>query len=362
MKPSLLNKLERLAERRAEVERELSSPAAASDPDRFRRLSQEYAQLGPVAEGYGAYRQVLAELDSLRQMEGEADPELRAMAQAERPAAEQKRAALEAQLRGFLVPRDPLDNNNVFLEIRAAAGGDEAAIFAGDLHRMYVKYAEARGWSVEVLSASPGEHGGYKEVISRIAGYGAYSQLKFESGAHRVQRVPETEAQGRIHTSTATVAVIPEIEEAQARPINPAELKVDTYRASGAGGQHVNKTESAIRITHLPSGIVVECQDERSQHKNRARAMALLQARLLDAERSRQQQAMAATRKKLVGTGDRSERIRTYNFPQGRLTDHRINLTLYQLPKVMEGDLAPVVGALLAEWQAEQLAEIAEGT
>ena len=360
MKPSLLTKLERLSERRAEIERELSAPAAAADPDRFRRLSQEYAQLGPVVETFAAYRGVQAELDSLQQMQDDADRELRAMADAERPAAEQRRAALEEQLRVYLVPRDPLDGNNVYLEIRAAAGGDEAAIFAGDLHRMYVKYAEARGWSVEVLSSSGGEHGGYKEIISRIAGYGAYSQLKFESGAHRVQRVPETEAQGRIHTSTATVAVIAEIEEAQAQPINPAELKVDTYRSSGAGGQHVNKTESAIRITHLPSGIVVECQDERSQHKNRARAMALLQARLLDAERSKQQREMAATRKKLVGTGDRSERIRTYNFPQGRLTDHRINLTLYQLPKVMEGDLDPVVGALLAEWQAEQLAEIGE--
>jgi peptide chain release factor 1 len=360
MKASLLNKLERLAERRAEIERELSEPSVIGNQEKFRRLSQEYAQLGPLAEGYAEYRALLTELENLGQMAADSDRELRAMAESERPAAEKKRADLEERLKAFLVPKDPLDANNVFLEIRAAAGGDEAAIFAGDLHRMYVKYAENRGWGVEVLSESRGEHGGYKEIISRIAGFGAYSQLKFESGAHRVQRVPETEAQGRIHTSTATVAVIPEIEEAQAQAINPAELKIDTYRSSGAGGQHVNKTESAIRITHLPTGIVVECQDERSQHKNRARAMALLASRLLDAERSKQQKEMAATRKKLVGTGDRSERIRTYNFPQGRLTDHRINLTLYQLPKIVEGDLDPVIGALLAEHQAEQLAEIGE--
>jgi peptide chain release factor 1 len=360
MKASLLEKLERLADRRAEIERELADPAVIGDSGRFRRLSQEYAQLGPLAEAFAGHRALLSEIASLRQMEAEPDAELRAMAQAERPAAEGRLAALEERLKAYLVPRDPLDDNNFFLEIRSAAGGDEAAIFAGDLQRMYVKYAESQGWSVEVLSESRGEHGGYKEIISRIAGQGAYSRLKFESGAHRVQRVPETEAQGRIHTSTATVAVLPEIEEAQAVTINPAELKVDTYRASGAGGQHVNKTESAIRITHLPSGIVVECQDERSQHKNRARAMALLQARLLDAERSRQQKERAATRRRLVGTGDRSERIRTYNFPQGRLTDHRINLTLYQLPKIVEGDLAPVLGALAAEWQAEQLAEIGE--
>jgi peptide chain release factor 1 len=360
MKQSLLNKLERLAERRAEIERELSSPLVIGDQEKFRRLSQEYAQLGPLVEHYGAYRAVLKELDNLQHMQSDADRELRAMADAERPGAEKRRGELEEELKAFLVPKDPLDNNNVFLEIRGAAGGDEAAIFAGDLHRMYVKYAEGRGWMVEVLSESRGEHGGYKEIISRVAGYGAYSQLKFESGAHRVQRVPETEAQGRIHTSTATVAVLPEIEEAQAQPINPAELKVDTYRSSGAGGQHVNKTESAIRITHLPSGIVVECQDERSQHKNRARAMALLQARLLDAERSKQQKERAATRKQQVGTGDRSERIRTYNFPQGRLTDHRINLTLYQLENIIEGKLDPVIGALQAEHQAELLAEVGD--
>ncbi|HUS25660.1 MAG TPA: peptide chain release factor 1 [Candidatus Binatia bacterium] len=358
MNPSLLTKLERLAERRSEIERELSDPVVIGDQDKFRKLSQEYAQLGPLTEAWHAHGAAEQEIAQLQQMQADADRELREMAAAELPAAQERMAALEERLKSYLVPTDPLDASNVFLEIRAAAGGDEAAIFAGDLQRMYLRYAESRGWSVEVLSESRGEHGGYKEVVTRIVGHGAYSQLKFESGAHRVQRVPETEAQGRIHTSTATVAVLPEIEEAQAVAINPADLKVDTYRASGAGGQHVNKTESAIRITHLPTGIVVECQDERSQHKNRARAMSLLQARILDAERSKQSQDRAAARKKMVGTGDRSERIRTYNFPQGRVTDHRINLTLYQLPKVIEGELDPVIRPLLAEHQAELLAEL----
>ena len=360
MKPSLLNKLQHLAERRAEIERELSSPAIINDQNKFRALSQEYSQLGPLTETFSSYRAVQKEIENLRHMQSDADREMRAMADTELPDAERQRAGLEEKLKGFLIPTDPLDHSNIFLEIRGAAGGDEAAIFAGDLHRMYLKYAEGRGWQVEILSESRGEHGGYKEIISRIVGHGAYSQMKFESGAHRVQRVPETEAQGRVHTSTATVAVLPEIEEAQAVAINPAELKVDTYRSSGAGGQHVNKTESAIRITHLPTGIVVECQDERSQHKNRARAMSLLQARILDGERSKQQQDRAASRKKQVGTGDRSERIRTYNFPQGRLSDHRINLTIYQLDRVMEGQLDGVIGPLLAEYQASQLAEIGE--
>ncbi|HKY90589.1 MAG TPA: peptide chain release factor 1, partial [Nevskiaceae bacterium] len=308
MQPSLLQKLEQMVERRAEVERELSAPGSASDPDRFRRLSQEYAQLGPVAERFAAYQATNRELDDLDAMLKDPDTEVRAMASAEIGSARARREQLEGELRQYLVPTDPLDANNVFLEIRAGTGGDEAAIFAGDLFRMYSKYAEARGWQVEVLSESEGEHGGYKEVISRVVGYGAYSQLKFESGAHRVQRVPETEAQGRIHTSAATVAVLPEIAETEAIEINPADLKIDTYRASGAGGQHVNKTESAIRITHLPTGVIVECQEERSQHKNRAKAMGLLASRLLDAERTKQQQSMAATRKKLVGSGDRSER------------------------------------------------------
>ncbi|HEY0975084.1 MAG TPA: peptide chain release factor 1 [Solimonas sp.] len=357
MKESLIQKLQQMAERREEVARELADPGVAADVDRYRRLSQEYAQLGPLAETYEAYRGTLQDLDGLVQMRGDADPELRAMAEAELPAAQAQRDALEEKLQTFLVPRDPMDDNNVFLEIRAGTGGDEAAIFAGDLFRMYSRYAEGRGWQVEVLSLSEGEHGGYKEIISRVIGYGAYSQLKFESGAHRVQRVPETESQGRIHTSAATVAVLPEVEEAQI-DINPADLKFDTFRSSGAGGQHVNKTESAIRVTHVPTGLVVECQEERSQHKNRAKAMALLQARLLDATRSKQQTDMAAQRKKLVGSGDRSERIRTYNFPQGRITDHRINLTLYQLERVVEGDLDPVIQPLLAEAQAEALADL----
>ena len=358
MKPSLLSKLQNMVERREEIAGELSTPEVLGDPDKFRRLSQEYAQLGPLVESFSAYRNTQDEIESLDAMLG--DPEMRELAEADLPAARTRLEELEKSLQTYLVPSDPLDGNNVFLEIRAGTGGDEAAIFAGDLHRMYSKYAETRGWQLEVLSMSDGEHGGYKEIISRIAGFGAYSQLKFESGAHRVQRVPETEAQGRIHTSAATVAVLPEIEETQAIEINPADLKVDTYRASGAGGQHVNKTESAIRITHIPSGLVVECQEERSQHKNRAKAMALLASRLLDAERSKQQGDVAATRKKLVGSGDRSERIRTYNFPQGRVTDHRINLTLYQLERVMQGELDGVIVPLLNEHQAELLAELGE--
>jgi len=359
MKTSLLQKLEQMVERREEVARELSDPGAAGDSDRFRRLSQEYAQLGPLVEAFTGYQSTQQEIAGLKEMRGDSDRELREMAEAELPGAEERLQALEKTLQGYLVPKDPLDNNNVFLEIRAGTGGDEAAIFAGDLFRMYSKYVETRGWQLEVLSQSEGEHGGFKEVISRVAGFGAYSQLKFESGAHRVQRVPETETQGRIHTSAATVAVLPEIEESQVT-INPADLKVDTYRSGGAGGQHVNKTESAIRITHIPTGVVVECQEERSQHKNRAKAMALLSARLIDAERSKQSADMAAQRKQLVGSGDRSERIRTYNFPQGRVTDHRINLTLYQLERVIQGDLDPVIQPLLAEHQAGLLAELGE--
>jgi peptide chain release factor 1 len=332
MKDSLIAKLEQMVERREELAHELGDPVVIGDNDKFRRLSQEYAQLGPVVDSYSAYREAAANLAGLRQMQGDADAELRAMANDELPQAQARIETLEADLQTWLVPRDPLDGNNVFLEIRAGTGGDEAAIFAGDLFRMYSKYAEARGWSVEVLSANEGEHGGFREI----------------------------EAQGRIHTSAATVAVLPEVEESQIT-INPADLKIDTFRSSGAGGQHVNKTESAIRITHVPTGVIVECQEERSQHKNRAKAMALLQARLLDAERSKQSADMAAKRKQLVGSGDRSERIRTYNFPQGRVTDHRINLTLYQLDRVIEGDLDPVIQPLLAEYQAELLAELGGG-
>ncbi len=358
MKASLLQKLETMVERRDEIARELSSPEVLGNTDKFRRLSQEYAQLGPLAETFTRYAGVLKEIAGLEELRG--DVEMRAMAEAELPDLQQRAQQLEAELQGFLVPKDPLDGNNVFLEIRAGTGGDEAAIFAGDLFRMYSRYAELQGWTVEVLSENEGEHGGYREIISRIEGFGAYSRLKFESGAHRVQRVPETEAQGRIHTSAATVAVLPELEETQAIDINPADLKIDTYRSSGAGGQHVNKTESAIRITHIPSGVVVECQEERSQHKNRAKAMSLLGSRLLDAQRHKEDSERAATRKKLVGSGDRSERIRTYNFPQGRVTDHRINLTLYQLDRIIQGDVDSIIQPLLAEHQAELLAEASE--
>jgi peptide chain release factor 1 len=357
MKDSLYRKLENMVTRREEIAGLLAEPSVAADPDRFRKLSQEYAQLGPLTDTFTQHQQCQQELTDLEELIS--DPEMKDIAYGEIPVVKDKMIALELDLQQYLVPKDPLDNNNVFLEIRAGTGGDEAAIFAGDLHRMYLKYAESLGWKVEVLSLSEGEHGGYKEVISRIEGFGAYSQLKFESGAHRVQRVPETEAQGRIHTSAATVAVLPEIEETQI-DINPSDLKVDTYRSSGAGGQHVNKTESAIRITHVPSGLVVECQEERSQHKNRAKAMALLASRLQDAQTQKQHSEMAAARKKLVGSGDRSERIRTYNFPQGRVTDHRINLTLYQLERVMMGELGGVIQPILAEYQAELLAEMGE--
>jgi peptide chain release factor 1 len=360
MKSSLLNKLQVLVDRRVEVSEELASPDAARDADRFKRLSQEYAQLGPVAEAFTAHQAAVKDLAGLDDLANESDPEMRAMAGAERPAAEARIAQLEAELQQYLVPRDPLDGNNVFLEIRAGTGGDEAAIFAGNLFNMYSRYADAQGWQVEVLSTSDGEHGGFKQIVSRVIGFGVYSQLKFESGAHRVQRVPETETQGRIHTSAATVAVMPEV-EAEDVEINPADLKFDTFKSSGAGGQHVNKTESAIRVTHVPTGIIVECQEERSQHKNRSKALSLLASRLIDEQRTREAAERAATRKSLVGSGDRSERIRTYNFPQGRVTDHRINLTLYQLDRIIAGDVGAVIQPLLAEHQAELLAEISGG-
>ena len=360
MNPSMLAKLEQLAARHEEVSALLAEPSIIADNDRFRALSMEYSQLEPVANGFLAYRRVQDDLDAAREMAGDRDPDLRALAQEEWLDAENRRAEQEQALQLLLLPRDPHDAGNLFLEIRAGTGGDEAALFAGDLLRMYSRYAEQRGWTLELLSESPGEHGGYKEVITRVIGQGAYSRLKFESGAHRVQRVPVTEAQGRIHTSAATVAVLPELAEVEQIDINPADLRVDTYRASGAGGQHVNKTDSAIRLTHLPSGIVVECQDERSQHKNRSRAMSLLQAKLLAAEREKQTSAQAQNRKVQVGSGDRSERIRTYNFPQGRITDHRINLTLYKLGDVLEGNLDPVIEPLIQDYQADQLAALAE--
>ena len=356
MNPSIETRLTSLAERFEEIERLLADPKVIGKQDQFRKLSREYAEISPVVKLYADYRHAHAELESTQTMLADNDVSLRALAQEEIAAAQTRVAKLESEIQAELLPKDPDDNRNIFLEIRGAAGGDESAIFAGDLFRMYNYYANAHGWEVEVMSQSQGEHGGYKEVICRIAGKDVYSRLKFESGAHRVQRVPKTEAQGRIHTSTCTVAVLPEAEEVDAIAINPADLKVDTFRASGAGGQHVNKTDSAIRITHLPSGIVVECQDERSQHKNRSRAMSILSARLLEAERRKQRELEAATRKSLVGTGDRSERIRTYNFPQGRISDHRINLTLYKLDQVMEGKLDELIDALRAADQASLLA------
>jgi peptide chain release factor 1 len=358
MQQSIIHKLEQIATRFEELGPLLADPAVIGDQKRFRDLSREYVQLQPMVKLYGSWRQADADRAAAAAMQEDPDPEIRSLGQEELKVTAERLAALELKIRQQLIPKDPHDESNIFLEIRAAAGGDEAGLFAGELFRMYAKHAERQGWKVEILSSHEGEKGGYKEIISRIIGKGAYSRLKYESGAHRVQRVPETEAQGRIHTSTCTVAVLPEVEAIEEVQINPSDIRTDTYRASGAGGQHVNKTDSAVRLTHLPSGIVVECQDERSQHKNRARAMSLLQAKLLDMERNKQISAQAAQRKSLVGTGDRSERIRTYNFPQGRVTDHRINLTLYKLSSVMEGDLDAVIEPLVQEYQAEQLASL----
>lgn len=357
-KNSLQNKLITLSERYQELQSLLSDPATISDQQRFRALSVEYANLEPLIQCFQTYQQTETELTHAEEMmQEEPDAEMRALAEEELPSLRKTRDELEEQLKILLLPKDANDQRNVFLEIRAAAGGDEAAIFAGDLLRMYTRYAEGQGWQIEIMSASHGEHGGYKEVITRIAGQNVYAQLKFESGAHRVQRVPLTESQGRVHTSTCTVAILPEAEELDAITINPAELRIDTYRASGAGGQHVNRTESAIRITHIPTGLVVECQDERSQHKNRARAMGVLQARLLAQQQEKQEREQSETRRNLVGTGDRSERIRTYNYSQGRVTDHRINLTLYNLTDVMEGPgLVKVIEPLIREHQADLLA------
>jgi peptide chain release factor 1 len=360
VKPSILSKLENLSERLQELNALLADPGTIADQNRFRELSQEYAQVKPVVDAFAQYNGALGDIAAAEEMAGESDPEMREMGQEELKSAKERRDELELELQKLLLPKDPNDSKNIFLEVRAGTGGDEAALFAGDLFRMYSRYAEKQRWKVEIMSESLGEHGGYKEVIARIEGQGAYSRLKFESGAHRVQRVPETESQGRIHTSACTVAVMPEADELESIDINPADLKVDTFRASGAGGQHVNKTDSAIRITHLPTGIVVECQDERSQHKNRAKAMSVLQARLNAAEIEKQQSEQAATRKLLVGSGDRSERIRTYNFPQGRVTDHRINLTLYKLEEIMQGDLDEVIEPLINEYQMDQLAALAE--
>ena len=360
MKASLLGKLETLTDRHEEVSALLGDSEIISDQNRFRDLSREYAELQPVVDCYTQYASVKSDTEEARQMLDDEDGGVRELAREELDSGTKRIRELELALQTLLLPRDPNDSHNVFLEIRAGTGGDEAAIFSGDLFRMYSRYGENKGWTVEVLSERPGDHGGYKEIITRVEGRDVYARLKFESGAHRVQRVPETESQGRIHTSACTVAVMPEAETVDEVEINKGDLRVDTFRASGAGGQHVNKTDSAVRLTHLPSGIVVECQDERSQHKNRARAMSLLQAKLLSSAQDKQASEQAEVRRNLVGTGDRSDRIRTYNFPQGRLTDHRINLTLYKLEEVISGELDEVVEPLRQEYQADQLAALSE--
>jgi len=358
MKPSVASKLQRLTARYEELRHMLSDSQVTHDRNRYRELSKEYAQLEPLVQMFAEYQRSMQHAEEATSLLNEGDPELQQLAKQELKQIEEKTTQMEADLLLALLPKDPNDDNNLFLEIRAGTGGDEAAIFAGDLCRMYLRYAESKHYRVEIISESLGEHGGYKEIIMRVLGQGAYSRFKFESGVHRVQRVPATEAQGRIHTSTCTVAVLPEEVEVSHVDFNPADLRIDTFRASGAGGQHVQKTDSAIRITHLPTGTVVECQDERSQHKNRARAMSLLKARILAAEREKQQKQQAETRRSLVGTGDRSERIRTYNYPQGRLTDHRINLTLYQLTSILEGELDPLIDALSQEYHADLIASL----
>lgn len=360
MKDSIRHKLEALVERHEEISGLLASPEIMADQNKFRQLSQEYAQLEPVVSLFNAFLKTLVVLKEAELMLNENDAELRQMAREELHSAEEKQQQQEVALQKLLLPKDPNDKRNIYLEIRAGTGGDEAALFSGDLFKMYSRYAEQQRWQVEVLNKQEGEHGGFKEIIARIAGDGAYSKLKFESGAHRVQRVPETESQGRIHTSACTVAILPEIDEIDAVEINPADIRVDTFRSSGAGGQHVNKTDSAIRITHIPSGIVVECQEERSQHKNRAKAMSVLQSRIMNEQQQQQDAEQAETRRLQVGSGDRSERIRTYNYPQGRITDHRINLTIYKLNEVMTGGLTEIVNPLVHEHQADLLALLAK--
>ncbi|MDP2544119.1 peptide chain release factor 1 [Photobacterium damselae subsp. piscicida] len=360
MKPSILVKLETLEERYEEVQHLLGNPSVISDQDKFRALSKEYSQLEEVTKCFQAYKQAQDDFAAAEEMANEDDAEMREMAQEEIKEAKVEIERLEDELQVLLIPKDPNDERNCFLEIRAGAGGDEAGIFAGDLFRMYSRYAERRGWRIEVMSANDAEHGGYKEMIAKVTGDGAYGVLKFESGGHRVQRVPATESQGRVHTSACTVAVLPEIPEAEIPEINPSDLKIDTYRSSGAGGQHVNTTDSAIRITHLPTGIVVECQDERSQHKNKAKAMSVLAARIIKAEEEKRHAEEASTRRNLLGSGDRSDRIRTYNYPQGRVSDHRITLTIYRLNEVMEGDVDCLIQPVLVEYQADQLAAMAE--
>ncbi|WP_296129665.1 peptide chain release factor 1 [Pseudomonas sp. Ga0074129] len=360
MKASLINKLDLLQDRFEELTALLGDAEVISNQTQFRAYSKEYAELEPVYQAFSAFRKVQADLESAQALLKDSDPDMREMAEEEVAQAKEQLVELEATLQRMLLPKDPNDGRNVFLEVRAGTGGDEAAIFSGDLFRMYSRYAEKQGWRVEVLSASEGEHGGFKEVIARVEGDNVYGKLKFESGAHRVQRVPETESQGRIHTSACTVAVLPEPDEQMAIDINPADLRVDTYRSSGAGGQHVNTTDSAIRITHIPTGTVVECQEERSQHKNRAKAMAWLAAKLKDQQEAAAHKEISDSRKLLVGSGDRSERIRTYNFPQGRVTDHRINLTLYSLNEVIAGGVEAIIEPLLVEYQADQLAALGD--
>ncbi|MFP5420053.1 MAG: peptide chain release factor 1 [Gammaproteobacteria bacterium] len=360
MKASLINKLDLLQDRFEELTALLGDAEVISNQPQFRAYSKEYAEIEPVYQAFSAFRKVQSDLEGAQALLKDSDPDLREMAEEEVAEAKEQLIELEATLQRMLLPKDPNDGRNVFLEVRAGTGGDEAAIFSGDLFRMYSRYAEKQGWRVEVLSASEGEHGGYKEVIARVEGDNVYGKLKFESGAHRVQRVPETESQGRIHTSACTVAVLPEPDEQMAIDINPADLRVDTYRSSGAGGQHVNTTDSAIRITHIPTGTVVECQEERSQHKNRAKAMAWLAAKLKDQQEAAAHKEISDSRKLLVGSGDRSERIRTYNFPQGRVTDHRINLTLYSLNEVIAGGVEAIIEPLLVEYQADQLAALGD--
>jgi peptide chain release factor 1 len=358
VKPALRAKLDSFVGRLEELNRLLAAEDATKDLEKFRNLSREHSELTELVALYDKFRQ--AERDALAAKEMGADAQMKSFADEELKAARSSMERLEAELQKALLPKDPNDERNTFLELRAGAGGDESALFAGSLFRMYARYAERQGWQVEIISESPSELGGYKEVIARIVGQGVYSRLKFESGGHRVQRVPETEAQGRIHTSACTVAVLPEADAINDVVLNPAELRVDTFRASGAGGQHVNKTDSAIRVTHLPTGIVVECQDSRSQHKNREKALSVLAAKIRDKQLREQQAKTASTRKSLIGSGDRSERIRTYNFPQGRVTDHRINLTLYKIDRIMDGELDELIGALQNEHRAEQLSQLAE--
>ena len=360
MKPSIQNKLETLTERHEEIALLLSQQEVMANQNQFRELSMEYAELGPIVECFKHYTEATETIETASEMLKDNDPDMQEMAAEEIKEAKAEQQSLSLELQRMLLPKDPNDNNNIYLEVRAGTGGDEAAIFSGDLFKMYSRYAESQKWAVEIMSENLGDHGGYKEIVARIVGHGAFSKLKFESGAHRVQRVPETESQGRVHTSACTVAIIPEVDTVEAIDIKSKDLRIDTFRASGAGGQHVNKTDSAIRLTHLPTGTVVECQEERSQHKNKAKAMSMLSSRILAAEQEKQQSAQAADRKLQVGSGDRSERIRTYNYPQGRVTDHRINLTLYKLEEVMNGDLGSVIDPLLSEHQTELLAAMSE--